>query len=61
VIHIAIAVWLHVSIVPVFLPTVSGVRAGHEQISDGPQWHHIIETGEMDSPDGVMIYVRIRE
>ena len=60
-IHIAIAVWLHLALVPVFKPTMSGVRTGHEQISDGPRWHHIIETGEMDQPDGAMIYVRLRE
>ena len=58
-IHIAIAVWLHLAVGLVFMPTVSGIRTGHEQISDGPRWHHIIETGELEQPDGAMIYVRI--
>jgi len=58
VIHIAIAVWLHISVVPVFAPTVSGVRTGHEQISDGPRWHHIVETGELERPDGVIVKLR---
>jgi len=60
VIHIAIAVWLHLALVPVFKPTMSGVRTGHEQISDGPRWHHIIETGEMVQPDGMMIILKER-
>jgi hypothetical protein len=60
VIHIAIAVWLHMSIVPVFKPTVSGARTGHEQISDGPRWHHILRTGELEQPDGMMIILKER-
>jgi len=56
-VHIALAVWLHLSLFPVFAPTISGVRTGHEQISDGPRWHHMIETGIFERPDGVMVNV----
>jgi len=60
VIHIAIAVWLHLTIVPVFKPSVSGVHTGHEQISDEPRWHHIIKTGELEQPDGMMVILKER-
>ena len=59
-IHIAIAVWLRMSIVPVFKPTVSGVLTGVEQISDGLRWHHILRTGELEQPDGAMILLKER-
>jgi len=58
VIHIAVAVWLHLSLLPVFAPAISGVHTGYEQISDGPRWHHMIEAGEFERPDGVMVRAR---
>jgi len=60
VIHIAIAVWLHLAVGLVFMPTVSGIRTGHEQISDGPRWHHILRTGELEQPDGMMVIFKER-
>jgi len=47
-------------LVPVFTPAVSGARTGHEQISDEPRWHHIIKTGELEQPDGMMIILKER-
>ena len=46
---------LHIAIVPVFLPAVGGVHDAQEQVSSGPRWHHILHTGELQQPDGVMI------
>jgi len=45
-------------LVPVFTPAVSGARIGHEQINDGPRWHHIIETGELEQPDGIIVTIK---
>jgi len=56
-IHIALAVWLHLSILPVFTPIISGAFTGHVKISDSPRWHHMIETGKFEPPDGAMVRV----
>lgn len=50
-----LALLLHLSIVPVFVPTIGGAQTGHEQVSDGVRWHHILHTGELEQPDGAMI------
>ena len=51
---------LHIAIVPVFLPAVGGVHDAQEQVSSGPRWHHILYTGELEQPDGAMIYEKFR-
>jgi hypothetical protein len=56
-IHITLAVWLHIFIFPVFPPTISGAFTGHVKISNRPRWHHMIETGKFEPPDGAMVKV----
>ena len=51
---------LHIFLVPVFVPSVSGIHSAQEQVSAGPRWHHILHTGELEQPDGVMIYAKFR-
>ncbi|MGC9239848.1 MAG: hypothetical protein ACP5D5_09315 [Acidithiobacillus sp.] len=50
----------HVAVVPVFVPSVSGVRTAHEQVSVASQWHQAILHGELQEPDGVMVIYRRR-
>ena len=51
---------LHIAIVPLFVPSISGVRTAHETVSYAPQWHQIVLSGELQQPDGVMILYRRR-
>ena len=51
---------LHIAIVPLFVPSVSGVRTAHETVSYAPQWHQIIPSGELQQPDGVMALYKER-
>lgn len=46
---------LHLAIVPVFLPNVSGIHDAQMTVTAAPRWHHIFHTGELQQPDGVMI------
>ena len=46
---------LHIAIVPLFVPSISGVRTAHETVSYAPQWHQIALSGELQQPDGVMV------
>ena len=51
---------LHIFLVPVFLPSVSGIHNAQEQVSDGVRWHHILQTGELEQSDGAMLIFRSR-
>ena len=51
---------LHLALVPVFLPKLSGIHNAQEQVSAAPRWHHIFHTGELQQPDGGMILYRGR-
>ena len=55
--HAVVAILLrwHIAIVPLFVPSISGVRTAHEIVSYAPQWHQIVLSGELQQPDGVMI------
>lgn len=46
---------LHIAIVPVFVPSIGGIRDAQEQVSIAPRWHHIFNTGDLEQPDGAMI------
>ncbi len=46
----------HIYLMPVFVPEVSGVRNGHLVIKDGPRWGQMVETGQLDQPDGAMVF-----
>ena len=51
---------LHIAIVPLFVPSIGGIHDAQEQVSSGPRWHHIFNTGELEQPDGVKIYAKFR-
>ena len=46
---------LHIAIVPLFVPSIGGVRTAHETVSYAPHWHQIVLSGELQQPDGAMI------
>ncbi len=50
----------HALLLPLFPPVLSGVRTGELSVSDGPQWHHIIHTGELEQPDGAILIFKRR-
>ncbi len=58
--HAVLALLLrwHIIVVPVFVPSVSGLRTAQEQVSYAPRWHHIFHTGKLEQPDGVMVFVK---
>ena len=60
--HAVVAILLrwHIAIVPLFVPSISGVRTAHEIVSYAPQWHQIVLSGELQQPDGVMVLYRRR-
>ena len=51
---------LHLAIVPVFLPNVSGIHDAQMTVSGAPRWHHILHTGGLEQPDGAMILYKER-
>ena len=51
---------LHIAIVPVFMPKLSGIHDAQMTVTAAPRWHHILHTGELEQPDGAMIYARFR-
>jgi len=51
---------LHIAIVPVFMPKLSGIHDAQMTVTASPRWHHIFHTGELEQPDGVMILYRGR-
>lgn len=46
---------LHLAIVPVFMPKISGIHNAQMAVTAAPRWHHIFHTGELEQPDGAMI------
>ncbi|MHB1266434.1 MAG: hypothetical protein ACYCY2_02385 [Acidithiobacillus ferriphilus] len=48
----------HLFLVPVFYPKLSGIHNARLTVSASPRWHHIFHTGELQQPDGAMIYVK---
>ncbi len=50
----------HVALLPLFPPALSGVRTGHLSVSDGPQWHQMIQTGKLEQPDGAILIFKRR-
>ena len=52
---LALLLRLHLAIVPVFVPKVSGIHNAQMTVTAAPRWHHIFHTGELQQPDGVMI------
>ena len=50
----------HLAIVPVFLPKISGIHNAQMTVTAAPRWHHILYTGELEQPDGVMLIYRKR-
>ena len=50
----------HLAIVPVFLPKISGIHNAQMAVTAAPRWHHILHTGELEQPDGAMIYEKFR-
>lgn len=51
---------LHLAIVPVFVPKISGIHTAQMTVTAAPRWHHILHTGELEQPDGVMILYKER-
>ena len=51
---------LHLAFVPVFVPKVSGIHNAQMTVTAAPRWHHILHTGELEQPDGVMILYKER-
>ena len=51
---------LHIAIVPVFMPKLSGIHDAQEQVSAAPRWHYIVQTGELEQSDGAMLIFRSR-
>ena len=51
---------LHLAIVPVFVPKVSGIHDAQMTVTAAPRWHHIFHTGELEQPDGAMLIFRSR-
>ena len=51
---------LHLALVPVFVPKVSGIHNAQMTVTASPRWHHIFHTGELQQPDGGMILYRGR-
>ena len=51
---------LHIAIVPVFMPKISGIHNAQMTVTAAPRWHHILHTGELEQPDGAMIYAKYR-
>lgn len=49
---------LHLAIVPLFFPKLSGIHNGQLTVSAAPRWQHIIQTGALEQPDGAMIFWR---
>ena len=46
---------LHIAIVPVFVPKISGIHNAQMAVTAAPRWHHILRTGDVQQPDGAMI------
>ena len=57
---VALLLRFHLAVVPVFVPSIGGVHDARETVGSGPRWHHILHTGELEQPDGAMIYVRFK-
>ena len=49
---------LHLALVPVFLPKISGIHDAQMTVSAAPRWKHIMHTGQLEQPVGGMIIYR---
>lgn len=57
---LALLLRFHFALVPVFCPKLSGIHDAQMTVSGAPRWHHILQTGELEQPDGAMIYARFK-
>ena len=51
---------LHLALVPLFVPKVSGIHDAQMTVSAAPRWHYIVQTGELEQSDGAMLIFRSR-
>ena len=46
---------LHLALVPLFLPNVSGIHDAQMTVNAAPHWKQVFHTGELEQPVGAMI------
>lgn len=51
---------IHILILPVFQPTIGGIRTANLQISNSISWHGLILHREVQIPDGALIKFKYR-
>jgi len=57
---LALILALHLSIVPVFMPSISIGEHGQEIIGNAANWSALVEHGHEQVPDGAEVQWRIR-
>ena len=57
---LVLALHWHLAILPVFVPKLSGIHDGQLTVSAAPAWRHILHSGELQEPDGMILEWRTK-
>lgn len=50
-----LALHWHIAVLPLFVPKINGVHNGDISVSDAPAWNNILNTGQLEQPEGAIV------